>query len=103
MATYREDMRRAWERIDSFPTQRLQTRFGTIEDADLAGPGFRVIGPLRFGYFGSTFPAGATPADQADTYALLLDHVGVDTRSMPASRRASNRLESLVWSRDGPW
>jgi pimeloyl-ACP methyl ester carboxylesterase len=105
MATYREDMRRAWERIDSFPTQRLQTRFGTIEYADqgeglpllvshgvlgchvdtdhgwwknLPGPGFRAIGPSRFGYFGSTLPAGATPADQADAYALLLDHVGVD-------------------------
>jgi hypothetical protein len=34
MATYREDMRRAWDRINSFPTQRLQTRFGTIEYAD---------------------------------------------------------------------
>lgn len=34
MTTYRQDMRRAWERINSFPTQRLQTRFGTIEYAD---------------------------------------------------------------------
>src|SRR5512132_3300427 len=98
-------MRRAWDRINSFPTQRLETRFGTIEYADqgegvpllvshgvlgchvdtdhgwwadLAGPGFRVIGPSRFGYFGSTLPKGATPADQADAYALLLDHLGVD-------------------------
>lgn len=105
MASYREDMRRAWKRINSFPTQRLQTRFGTIEYADqgegvpllvshgvlgchvddvdgwwadLPGPGFRVIGPSRFGYFGSTLPKGATPADQADAYALLLDHLGVD-------------------------
>ena len=105
MATYREDMRRAWERINSFPTQRLKTRSGTIEYADrgegvpllvshgvlgshvdtvdgwwadLPGPGFRVIGPSRFGYFGSTLPKDATPADQADAYALLLDHLGVD-------------------------
>ena len=105
MTTYRQDMRRAWERINSFPTQRLQTRFGTIEYADqgeglpllvshgvlgchldtvdgwwavLPGPGFRVIGPSRFGYFGSTLPKDATPADQADAYALLLDHLGVD-------------------------
>ena len=28
VATYREDMRRAWDRINSFPTQRLDTRFG---------------------------------------------------------------------------
>jgi Polyketide cyclase / dehydrase and lipid transport len=33
-ASYRQDMRRAWDRIDSFPTRRLQTRFGTIEYAD---------------------------------------------------------------------
>ncbi len=105
MATYREDMRRAWDRINSFPTQRLETRFGTIEYADqgeglpllvshgvlgchvdtvdswwanLPGPGFQVIGPSRFGYFGSTLPEGATPADQADAYALLLGHLGVD-------------------------
>ena len=105
MATYREDMRRAWERFNSFPTQRLETRFGTIEYADqgegvrllvshgvlgshvddvdgwwaeLTGPGFRVIGPSRFGYFGSTLPEEATPADQADAYALLLDHLGID-------------------------
>jgi 2-hydroxy-6-oxonona-2,4-dienedioate hydrolase len=105
VATYREDMRRAWERINSFPTQRLKTRFGTIEYADrgegmpllvshavlgchvdtvdgwwadLPGPGFRVIGPSRFGYFGSTLPKDATPAGQADAHALLLDHLGVD-------------------------
>lgn len=102
VATYGEDMRRAWERINSFPPQRLETRCGTIEYADqgqgvpllvshgvlgchvdgwwadLPGPGFRVIGPSRFGYFGSTLPKDATPADQADAYALLLDHLGVD-------------------------
>jgi len=105
MATYRHDMRRAWDRIDSFPAQRLQTRLGFIQYADqgeglpllvshgvlgchvdtvdswwadLTGPGFRVIGPSRFGYFGSTLASGATPAGQADGYALLLDHLGVD-------------------------
>jgi pimeloyl-ACP methyl ester carboxylesterase len=46
--------------------------------ADLPGPGFRVIGPSRIGYFGSTLPKNATPADQADAYALPLDHLGVD-------------------------
>jgi pimeloyl-ACP methyl ester carboxylesterase len=104
-ATYRQEMRRAWDRINSFPTQRLQTPFGTIEYADqgeglpllvshgvlgchvdsvdswwanLPGPGFRVIAPSRFGYFGSTLPQGATPADQADADALLLDHLRID-------------------------
>jgi pimeloyl-ACP methyl ester carboxylesterase len=105
MSTYRQDMRSAWDRINAFPTQRLETRFGTIEYADqgegvpllvshgvlgchvatvegwwadLPGPGFRVIGPSRFGYFGSTLPEGATPADQADAYAALLDHLGIE-------------------------
>lgn len=104
MSAYREDMRRAWERIDSCPTQRLETRIGTVEYVDqgegvpllvvhgvlgchvdtvdgwwanLPGAGFRVIGPSRFGYFGSTLPPGASPADQADVYALLLDHLGI--------------------------
>jgi pimeloyl-ACP methyl ester carboxylesterase len=44
----------------------------------LPGPGFRVIAPARFGYFGSTLPRRATPADQANAYALLLDHLGVE-------------------------
>jgi pimeloyl-ACP methyl ester carboxylesterase len=102
---YHEDMRRARDRLKAFPAQRLMTPFGTIEYADhgegvpllvahgvlgchvdtvdgwwanLPGPGYRVIGPSRFGYFGSTLPAGATPARQADAYELLLDHLGVD-------------------------
>lgn len=105
MIAYREDMRRAWERVNSVPSQRLETRFGTIEYADrgegmpllvshgvlgshvesfdgwwskLPGPGFRVIAPSRFGYFGSTLPDAASPADQADAYALLLDQLTVD-------------------------
>lgn len=105
VSTYRDDIRRAWDRINSFPTQRFETRFGTIEYADhgkgqpllvshgvlgchvdsvegwwagLTGTGFRVIAPSRFGYLGSTLPEGATPADQADVYALLLEHLGVD-------------------------
>jgi pimeloyl-ACP methyl ester carboxylesterase len=36
------------------------------------------IAPSRFGYFGSTLPAEATPADQADIYAELLDELGID-------------------------
>jgi pimeloyl-ACP methyl ester carboxylesterase len=105
MSTYREDMRRAWARIESFPTQRLDTGFGVVEYADhgdgvpllvahgvlgchvdaidsrwgdFHGPGVRVVAPCRFGYLGSTLPADATPADQADAYAMLLDHLGVD-------------------------
>jgi pimeloyl-ACP methyl ester carboxylesterase len=127
VASYREDMRRAWERINSFPTQRLDTRFGTIEYADqgegvpllvshgvlgchvdavdgwwadLPGPGFRVIGPSRFGYFGSTLPKGATPADQADAYARLLDHVGIDRAVLIALSAGSGSV--LEFARHHP-
>jgi pimeloyl-ACP methyl ester carboxylesterase len=37
-----------------------------------------VIAPSRFGYLGSSLPAGATPADQADAYAVLLDALGIE-------------------------
>jgi pimeloyl-ACP methyl ester carboxylesterase len=104
VSRYREDMRRAWNRINAVPAERLETGFGTVEYtqkgrgvpllvshgvlgchvdgadgwwARMAGPGFRVIAPSRFGYFGSSLPPGATPAAQADAYAVLLDHLGI--------------------------
>jgi pimeloyl-ACP methyl ester carboxylesterase len=105
MTTYRSDMQRAWDRINSVAAGRLQTMFGTIQYAEkgeglpllvshgvlgchvdgvdgwwstLWGTGFRIIAPARFGYFDSTLPPDAAPADQADAYALLLDHLGVE-------------------------
>jgi pimeloyl-ACP methyl ester carboxylesterase len=42
------------------------------------GDGYRTVGPSRFGYLGSTLPPNATVDAQADAYADLLDHVGVD-------------------------
>jgi len=44
----------------------------------LAGEGFRLIAPSRFGYLRSSLPTNATPAMQADAYAQLLDHLGID-------------------------
>jgi 2-hydroxy-6-oxonona-2,4-dienedioate hydrolase len=97
-------MQRAWERIAAIPTGTLETRFGTVEYAqrgaglpilishgvlgchadgvdgwwtNILGEGFGVVAPARFGYFGSILPPNATPADQADAYALLLDHLGI--------------------------
>ena len=121
--SYRRDMRRARDRINSFPAYRLPTRFWIIEYADqgeglpllvshgvlgchvdtvdswwagLTGPGFRVIGPSRFGYSGSTLPAGATLADQADAYALLLDHLGVDRAAVIAFSARSGSVLKLA-------
>jgi hypothetical protein len=98
-------MQRAWSRIAAIPTVKLEARFGTVEYAvrgpglpilvchgvfgcpadavdgwwtRMLGEGFRIIAPSRFGCFGSTLPPHATPADQAEVYALLLDHLGID-------------------------
>jgi len=34
MSRYREDMRRAWDRINAVPSGRLETSFGAIEYID---------------------------------------------------------------------
>ena len=44
----------------------------------LAGRGYRLIAPSRFGYLGSTLPGNLTTAMQADAYAQLLDRLGID-------------------------
>jgi pimeloyl-ACP methyl ester carboxylesterase len=118
---YRHDMQRAWSRIAAVPTGKLETRLGTVEYAEqgaglpvlvchgvfgchadaadgwwtrMLGERFRVIAPSRFGYFGSTLPPHATPADQAEVYALLLDHLGVDRAAVLAySAGSASALE----------
>ena len=42
------------------------------------GAGHQFAAASRFGYLGSSLPATARPADQADAYALLLDTLGID-------------------------
>jgi 2-hydroxy-6-oxonona-2,4-dienedioate hydrolase len=42
------------------------------------GDDFHWIAPSRFGYLGSDMPAAATWDDQADAFALLLDHLGIE-------------------------
>lgn len=42
------------------------------------GPGTRMIAPSRFGYLGTPMPKAASPELQADAFACLLDHLGVD-------------------------
>ena len=55
-----------------------------------------MIGPSRCGYFGSTIPSGATPAGQADGYALLLDHLGVDRAVVIAFPAGSGTVLELA-------
>ncbi|MGB8384196.1 MAG: alpha/beta hydrolase [Dermatophilaceae bacterium] len=42
------------------------------------GPKFRLVVPSRFGYLGSTLPAAALPADQADAFAAVLDTLDLE-------------------------
>jgi pimeloyl-ACP methyl ester carboxylesterase len=46
--------------------------------AELAGGGFRVIAPSRFGYLGTPVPGDASVAAQSDAHAALLDALNVD-------------------------
>jgi 2-hydroxy-6-oxonona-2,4-dienedioate hydrolase len=45
---------------------------------ELAGRGYQLIAPSRFGYLRSTLPGNLTTALQADAYAQLLDRIGID-------------------------
>jgi pimeloyl-ACP methyl ester carboxylesterase len=104
MTRYRRDLDAARRRLAARERHSIQTRYGWIEYAERGqgppllfchmlfggfdvglggaeaylGDGFRVIAPSRFGYLGSSVPAGGTPADQADAYAVLLDTLGIE-------------------------
>jgi 2-hydroxy-6-oxonona-2,4-dienedioate hydrolase len=102
-ATYARDMKAARARLVG-QSQTMQTPFGTLEYAEMgegepmlivhgaeggfdqgidmtgamAGRGYRLIIPSRFGYLRSTMPNDPTTAMQADAYVELLDHLGID-------------------------
>jgi len=42
------------------------------------GNHYRFVAPSRFGYLGSSLPRAATPADQADAYASIVDALGIE-------------------------
>jgi pimeloyl-ACP methyl ester carboxylesterase len=102
---YRRDMKVARQRLTARPRRTLEhPRLGVIEFATLGqgpavtlshplfggfdigaglaetyiGADYRFIAPSRFGYLGSTLPQGATPADQADAYAAILDALSIE-------------------------
>jgi pimeloyl-ACP methyl ester carboxylesterase len=103
---YRRDLTAAQKRLDQVDRRAVATRFGQVEYAErgaaadaalLVSHGglqgcdgglatmrrfpasWRVIAPSRFGYLGSSLPADATAADQADAFVELLDHLGLST------------------------
>ena len=99
---YRHDLNAARARIDAVERHLVPTRWGAVEYAE-RGSGDpvlivhgifhncvgallsvrdlgdrRFIAPSRFGYLGSSMPPDATPADQADALAALLDALDID-------------------------
>ena len=99
---YRHDMSAARARLHAADRHVIPTRWGAVEYAE-RGSGApmlvvhgifhhcvggllsirdlfldrRLIAPSRFGYLGSSMPPNATPADQADAFAALLDALGI--------------------------
>jgi pimeloyl-ACP methyl ester carboxylesterase len=99
---YRRDMNAARARLAAVDRHVASTRWGAVEYAErgsgnpvLVVHGIfhncvgglltvrefsdrRFIAASRFGYLGSSMPPGATPADQADALAALLDALDID-------------------------
>ena len=101
---FHADMARAHRRVESVPSEIVETPHGVVEYATegngdpvlvshgiwgshveglglgrtYLGEGFRAVSPSRFGYFRSDLSADASPALQADVYVSLLDHLGIE-------------------------
>jgi 2-hydroxy-6-oxonona-2,4-dienedioate hydrolase len=60
------------------------------------GAGHRFVAPSRFGYLGSSLPAAALPADQADAYAVLLDALGIDRAAVYGYSGGAHRPSSSL-------
>jgi pimeloyl-ACP methyl ester carboxylesterase len=122
LARYRRDLRRDWERLAKFEPSVIDTPFGLVEYAQtgdgppvmvvhgvLGGfdfgigvgrvnvpPGYRIISPSRFGFFGSPLPADPSPAAQADAFAALLDHVEIGELPVVAFSAGSSSAVQLA-------
>ena len=51
--------------------------FDQLKDLQIAG--FRVLAPSRPGYLRTPLSVGATPFDQADAFAVLIDHLDIES------------------------
>jgi pimeloyl-ACP methyl ester carboxylesterase len=117
---YRRDLDAAQQRLATVDRHVVPTGFGDVEYAEsgtgdplLLSHGIfhgcdggltsvqdtvtdgRVIVPSRFGYLGSSLPAGASAADQAEAFVALLDHLGlarVDVMAISAGTSAAVQL-----------
>jgi pimeloyl-ACP methyl ester carboxylesterase len=75
---------------------------------------FHIIAPSRFGYLGTPLPTNASPVEQADAYACLLDALKIDKAavvggsagafsSMQFALRHPDRVSSLVLIVPAAW
>lgn len=135
---YLRELEAARDRLAQVDAQSIDTGFGPVEYIDSGdGPcllvshgifhgcdggqraardvvkGHRVLAPSRFGYLGSSMPANPAAADQADAYAALLDHLGIEkahvmgisagtSAAVQMALRHPDRLHSIVIS-SGNW
>jgi len=97
---------------EGYPVLVLHGIFGGFDQGLViargnVGGGFRSIVPSRFGYLHTPLPADASPADQADAYACLLDALGIEqaaiigtsaggTSAIQFSLRHPDRCSALV-------
>jgi pimeloyl-ACP methyl ester carboxylesterase len=129
---HRHDRIAAQARLDAVERRSISTSFGTVEYADCSAgtpmlvshgifqgcdgallsvrgltEGHRIIAPSRFGYLGSALPSEATPADQADAFAAVLDHLSIEaadvvgisagaTAALQLALRHPDRVSHLV-------
>jgi pimeloyl-ACP methyl ester carboxylesterase len=119
---YRRDLQRDYERLCAFEPSNLETAFGRVEYTQVGEgppvlvvhgvfggydfgvgigrgnlpPGYRIIAPSRFGYFGSPLPADPSPGAQADAFAALLDHLGIGALPVVAFSAGSSSAVQLA-------
>jgi pimeloyl-ACP methyl ester carboxylesterase len=108
---YRRDIQKAQTRLQHIDSEVVDTACGKIEYATYGdgfpvlvvhgifgghdqglvlargqiGKQFRSIVPSRFGYLGTPMPEDATPAEQADAFACLLDALEIDQAAILAT------------------
>jgi len=69
---------------------------GLLFAGRLVGRGYRVIAPSRFGYLRSDFPDDPSPANQADAFVALLDHLGIE--KLPVAGGSAGSLSAAAFA-----
>lgn len=126
---YRRDITAARDRLASVQSRTIQVDAGSVEYTDVGEgrcllvshgifhgcdggqrsardvvSGRRILSPSRFGYLGSTMPENPTGSAQADVFAQLLDHLGIesaDVMGISAGTSAAVQLALRYPSRVG--